>query len=162
MRRRFFKQDARYIALKELNGEGKYLRDRTSLDSIAHDLDTYTPSFKKRMSTAFSRKSSSRLSLTLTSSSQWKRASLSRAVTVTRGALAGMPLYRRDSHRSNSNDSDDSSDEEGGREPVETTGGRELAKKRMSWIPDWMTTPSPDFGCTFTIAHSSLFVAVSV
>ncbi|TQW00382.1 hypothetical protein V2A60_001466 [Cordyceps javanica] len=159
MRSRFFKQDARYIALKELNGEGKYLRARTSLDSAGDESDTYTPSFKKRMSDAFSRKSPSRrLSLTLTSSSQWKRASLSRAVTATRGALAGMPLYRRDSHRRGRDDTDDEEDGEADEElAVEAVG-----KKRASWIQSWITTPAPEFGTTFTIAHSTLFVAVSV
>ncbi|OAA71362.1 hypothetical protein ISF_01913 [Cordyceps fumosorosea ARSEF 2679] len=165
IRRRFFKKDARYIALQELNGEGKYRRERASLDLSSLESDTDTPSLKKRLSIVFTRRPSSRLSLT--STTQWKRASISRAVTATRDALAGMPLYRRDSHYSSSRYSDDSDaddDDEEVDEPVQRTasaGAVEGIKKRTSWVQSWMATPAPEFGCTFTIAHSTLFVGVS-
>ncbi|OAQ99643.1 hypothetical protein LLEC1_03331 [Akanthomyces lecanii] len=151
MRHRFFGQDPRYIALKELNGEGKYLRDRTSLDSIAapddDDSETYTPTLRKRMSYAFTRRPSfsrrpSRLSLT--SSTQWKRVSLSRAVTATRDAFGAIPRRRRNSQP------DD--------EPAPTV--EDVDRKRQSWIQSWMNTSAPDLNCKFTLPHSTLFVPV--
>ncbi|KAM3559010.1 hypothetical protein ARSEF4850_004341 [Beauveria asiatica] len=167
MRNRFFtKQDARYIALKDLTGEGKYRRDddrAVSLGSATDDsLISYTPSFKKRMSNLFARRRRRRLSLTASSSAasatttttQWKRASLSRA-------MSALNLHRRDSRREGQVDEDvdtDSSDDE--EDPAETRD--DFIKKRLSLIQSWMTTPAPSFGTSFTTRHSTLFVPVSV
>ncbi|KAM3430714.1 hypothetical protein MY4824_007512 [Beauveria thailandica] len=168
MRNRFFtKQDARYIALKDLTGEGKYRRDddrAVSLGSATDDsLISYTPSFKKRMSHVFARRRRRRLSLTASSSAasattttttQWKRASLSRA-------MSALNLHRRDSRREGQVDQDvdtDSSDDE--EDSVETRD--DFIKKRLSLIQSWMTTPAPSFGTSFTTRHSTLFVPVSV
>ncbi|KAM3554818.1 hypothetical protein MY1884_005942 [Beauveria asiatica] len=167
MRNRFFtKQDARYIALKDLTGEGKYRRDddrAVSLGSATDDsLISYTPSFKKRMSNVFARRRRRRLSLTASSSAasatttttQWKRASLSRA-------MSALNLHRRDGRREGQVDEDvdiDSSDDE--EDPAETRD--DFIKKRLSLIQSWMTTPAPSFGTSFTTRHSTLFVPVSV
>jgi hypothetical protein len=167
MRTRFFtKQEARYIALKDLTGEGKYRRDddrAVSLGSATDDsLISYTPSFKKRMSDVFARRRRRRLSLTASSSAgtatttttQWKRASLSRA-------MSALNLHRRDSRREGQADEDvdsESSDDED--DPAETRD--DFIKKRLSLIQTWMTTPAPSFGTSFTTRHSTLFVPVSV
>ncbi|KAM3506198.1 hypothetical protein MY10362_002521 [Beauveria mimosiformis] len=171
MRNRFFtKQEARYIALKDLTGEGKYRRDddrAVSLGSATDDsLISYTPSFKKRMSDVFARRRRRRLSLTASSSAgsatttttttttQWKRASLSRA-------MSALNLHRRDSRREGQVDQDvdtDSSDDE--EDSAETRD--DFIKKRLSLIQSWMTTPAPSFGTSFTTRHSTLFVPVSV
>lgn len=155
MRHRFFHQDPRYIALKELNGEGKYLRGRTSLDSIADDdssSETYTPTLRKRMSHAFTRKPSR---LSVASSTQWKRASLSRAMSATRDAFGAIPIRRRrSSFGSGSGQADDDEDE-----PASAVGD-EGSKKRQSWIQSWMNISTPDLGCKFSIPHSTLFVPV--
>ncbi|OAA47416.1 hypothetical protein BBO_02871 [Beauveria brongniartii RCEF 3172] len=166
MRNRFFtKQEARYIALKDLTGEGKYRRDDDRTVSVGSATDdsliSYTPSFKKRMSDAFARRRRRRLSLTASSSAgsattttQWKRASLSRA-------MSALNLHRRDSRREGQVDEDvdtDSSDDE--EDSAETRD--DFIKKRLSLIQTWMTTPAPSFGTSFTTRHSTLFVPVSV
>ncbi|KAM3525902.1 hypothetical protein MY4038_007106 [Beauveria bassiana] len=179
MRNRFFtKQEARYIALKDLTGEGKYRRDddrAVSLGSVTDDsLISYTPSFKKRMSDVFARRRRRRLSLTASFSAgsatpttpttttttttapttQWKRASLSRA-------MSALNLHRRESRRERRVDEDvesDSSDEED--DPAETRD--DFVKKRLSLMQSWMTTPAPSFGTSFTSRHSTLFVPVSI
>ncbi|KAM3509369.1 hypothetical protein MY11210_006368 [Beauveria gryllotalpidicola] len=162
MRNRFStKQEARYIALEDLTGEGKYRR-AVSLGSATDDsLISYTPSFKKRMSDAFARRRRRRLSLaasssagTATTTTQWKRASLSRA-------MSALNLHRRDSRREGQGDEDvytDSSDDED--DPAETR--EDSLKKHLSLIQSWITTPAPSFGTSFTTRHSTLFVPVSV
>ncbi|KAJ3493798.1 hypothetical protein NLG97_g4502 [Lecanicillium saksenae] len=157
MRRRFFSQDPRYIALKELNGEGNYRRERVGSDASGASA-TYTPGFKKRMSDAFSRRSSG--SLSFSSSTRWKRSSLSRAATATRDVFAAIPLCcgARRGHAH-------AHDREQSAEMMDLGADKKEDKKRMgfrkSWVQGWKTLPVAELGGTFTIAHTMLFIPIA-
>ncbi|KAJ6784733.1 hypothetical protein PWT90_08565 [Aphanocladium album] len=145
MRRRIFSQDPRYIALQELTGEGKYRGERANSDASDHSA-TYTPGFKKRMSDAFSRRDSG---LSLTSSTRWKRNSLTRAVSAARDALGAMPRCGRGAA---------AQDEAGVMGAA--AADRKRDKKRMSfresWSQGWKTLPLSELG-----GHTTLLVPIS-
>ncbi|KAJ2980369.1 hypothetical protein NQ176_g2689 [Zarea fungicola] len=155
MRNRFFKHDPGYIALKDLEAKtSKYSatttsRERSSSNSTDNSDDCYTSSFKKRMSTAFSSRTSrhSRKSSVVSDIIKSKRASFRGAFTATKDVLVSIPLTTRRS-------TDCSTD---GRGEQKTATDKIAGKERHSWIKNWASSPPIELGPVFTVSHSTLF-----
>lgn len=175
IRHRLFAPDPAYVALQDLDAHGKYYSSErassdASLDSEAATTTARararasTSGFRKRISLVIPSSSSPpsssssspaaykrlsrRLSLSPAStnsessidsgSNQWKRASFHRALAGAKDAFA-IPLSRRGSKR----------------DSVDGAALRKGDKEEYKW---WSEMQKLEFGCMFTIGHSSLFV----